>query len=339
MRTLNRQLVVWLLLCGCSGTSADPETPSNGRASAVAVVSVAPSASDEPPLAVSGSASVSASAPPPAEPSLDLAEMRLGDALAPAAARAREGKWPEVVQGVDKAWPSIEKAGQLDDMCAAQALKGRALFAQGQDKKAAEPFAKVLSIYREKPLATLGDTADPIVLARARVVMEAVSEATFFTPARQQRELEKSKPPVYRGNGDRDEVRRFIEKDFAAWLKKRREAMDEVEKGYQNVLSIQPMPSPRWVVKASERVGALHQSLLVAIGSVPIPKAWTGGGDIAGLPKQEIREAYLAALQEVSAPWVARAKAAYTVCLNRATSFQITLPEVNNCKKWLQDHE
>lgn len=342
-----RKLVLCVLgsvLCSCAGAATDPvATQASGRASAVTVLSAPSSAtvSEEPAPATSVSASAApatTSAKPP-EPSLDLAEMRLGEPLAPAAVRARESKWAEVVREVDKAWPSIEKAGQLDEMCAAQALKGRALFALGQDKKAAEAFAKVLAIYKERTLAPLGDTSEPAVLARARVVIEAVSEATFFTAARRHRELTRSKAPVYKGNGEPADVDRYIAGEFGAWFKERLKAVEEVDKAYQGVLSVQPIPSPRWVVKAAERAGALHESLLTDIASTPMPKAWLGSGEFAGRPKQQIRAAFADALKEATLPFVARVKGAYKVCVERAERFNVTIPEVNSCAKWLQDHE
>lgn len=343
-----RPLILGLVLCGCAGAGSEVVGNDHGAATSAQASASSAAASATPavdptigsaPASASASASASVADAKAVEPSLDLAEMQLGDALAPAAEQARAGKWAQVVRAIDKVWPSLEQAGQVDEMCAAQALKGRALSALGQDQKAAEPFAKVLAIYEEKTLKPLGDLSVPAHAARARIVVEAVSEATFFTPARRQRELSRNKPPAYRGNGSKQDVDRFHANEFRVWFHERRKAIDEVDRGYQKVLSIQPMPSPRWVVRAAERVGAMYESFLTDFSSVPVPKEWTGEGDLMGIPKRDIRKAFSDALAEAASPFVNSVKAAYKACVERAERFQVSLPEVNNCAKWLQDHE
>lgn len=264
--------------------------------------------------------------------------MQLSPALTSAAEKAREGKWAEVIREIDKAWPAIETGDQLDDMCAAQALKGRALVAQGSDDKAAIPFAKVLSLYEGRMLTSVGELSDPSGLARARVVVEAVSEATFFTAARRDRELRKARAPVYRGDGEKKDIERFTTEQFSIWLKHRLDAIELLDQAYQRVLFLEPMYSPRWAVKACERIGALYISLVADINAVPIPKAWTGPGEIAGIPKQDVRDAYAAALASGTAPFTARTKFAYTECAALAKRYRVPISEVDHCTQWLQDH-
>lgn len=271
-------------------------------------------------------------------PSKDLADLELGAALAPTAEHIRKGAWAKAAKAADAALAGIEKSGRLDDLLAVQALRGRARAKLGDTKRATTAFKAALDAYKPASLDAIGPADAPETIERLRVMVEAVSEARFFFAEEKRKAAEAEKLPAYRGNGTKDDVLKFVNGPFAKWFKARNANMVDVERAYVEVLDVQPAPSPRWVVRSAERVGAFSSSFATAVDRAPYPKEWEGEGDIAGIPKADILATYKRALADVTSPMQQRARAAYKTCVDRAAAFSVDLPEVALCKKWLDDN-
>jgi hypothetical protein len=169
----------------------------------------------------------------------------------------------------------------------------------------------------------------------------AVGEAVFFAAEQKRRESDKLARPVYRGSGAREDVLKFINTKLKDWVMAKRPAIEGVEKAYKRVVDIQPIPPPRWVVAAAERVGAMWSGFVDDFRNTPMPKEWQGDGPVPGangLTFKELRASYLERISEASEPMLQTARGAYRTCSEQAAKYRITDDRSRACDAWLAAH-
>jgi hypothetical protein len=167
--------------------------------------------------------------------------------------------------------------------------------------------------------------------------LNAVGEALFFAAEQRRKGVDAIKFPAYRGSGRREDVLAHIQTKVDAWMKKKMPAIEEAEREYRRVLDVTPVPPPRWVIASGARVGQLWGRFVAEFRAAPVPKEWlqTGPSPYGDLTWEEIRFAYLAAIDEKSEPYRKRAKEAYKACLSYSTRFQHFDESSRTCEVWL----
>ncbi|MEP7125114.1 MAG: hypothetical protein ABJE95_29560 [Byssovorax sp.] len=241
----------------------------------------------------------------------------------------------------EAAMAMIDRNARVDVQILAHAGLARALVGLHEDVRAAAEYEKVRASYRdpERVIKRLqqdysGDENRPV----ARV-LTAVGEAIFFFAEAKRREAEAIARPVYKGAGERDDVLKFVNRLVSTWIKERRAAIEGAEKAYAEVLNLQPMAPPKWVVASASRVARMHARLRVELLTLPFPKSWKAqGASPWGAPWEEIRAAFRGRLDEVSEPMEARAKAAFKACVNTSVRYQYFDEHASACSAWLSSH-
>lgn len=231
------------------------------------------------------------------------------------------------------------------------AARGRALLTLGRQREAYEEFARVEALWPGHALAsaairaTIGaeppgvaaslgapgeETVDRRVQRRLGTALEAVSEALFRRADGAVPPAATAPPPRYRGSGDDEAIRRFVDGEVKRWMQARLRALGEATTGYKAVVDLQPVPSPIWVVEAAARVGELWGDFAMALQGVPMPPRVRRDPELA--------RTYRAALTEATAPWLASARGAMETCVSYAARYQIASPASDRCVAWLGRH-
>lgn len=278
---------------------------------------------------------------PPPTPTPDLADEPGAPELDAAAAAIRAKKWVQARKQLDAALKALGPAGRVDAVLVGRALRGRTCAELKDLKCAATEYQEVATRYRAQATpqeldALGGDEAAK--LGRMRRSLDAAGEALFFMAEQKRAEADKVRMPEYQGDGSTVSVMRFVNKKVAEFVKKKRPAIEDAEKVYQQILGLQPMPPPRWVVAAAQRVGTMQGKFAAEFRAAPIPNEWKKNGTMPGsqVTYKEVREAYYAALDEASAPIVAQARAAFQVCKDLATKYGIQDEYARACATWLE---
>ncbi|HVK69965.1 MAG TPA: hypothetical protein VM694_36175, partial [Polyangium sp.] len=164
-----------------------------------------------------------------------------------------------------------------------------------------------------------------------------VGEALFFFAEQKRAEVDAIRYPEYKGPASRDDVMKHINTKVVDWVKKKRPAIEEVEKAYGQVLALQPLPPPRWVVASASRVGMLWGKFVAEFRAAPIPKEWRGNGPVAGttITFADLRRAYYEKLDEASEPQKLQAKQSFKACVNYSAKYQYFDPYARTCSVWL----
>lgn len=166
-----------------------------------------------------------------------------------------------------------------------------------------------------------------------------VGEAMFFFAEEKRRAAEAIRVPLYQGTGLRADIMAYTKGPLATWFAQRRTAIDEAEKLYLAGVSVQPMPSPRWVVASAARVARMQGMFVAELRAAPLPKSWKPTGPSAwGSSWEDVRAAYREALDQASEPIRARARAAYRVCLDYSMKYQYADEHSRSCATWLSSH-
>jgi tetratricopeptide (TPR) repeat protein len=220
----------------------------------------------------------------------------------------------------------IDRDATIDVQVRAHAGLGQALAELGKRKDAAGEYDKVRALYRDPPavlakMASMDEGARDRTLAR---VLTGVGEAAFFFAEEKRRAVDAVKRPAPAGA----DVAAYTRTTLPTWLAQQRGAISEAEKAYAEVVAIQPFPPPRWVVDAAARVARMHGKLAAQIRSAPAPKGLS----------DEARAAWVEALDEVSAPERARARAAYRRCVDLSVKYQHHDGLARGCASWLSRH-
>jgi tetratricopeptide (TPR) repeat protein len=159
--------------------------------------------------------------------------------------------------------------------------------------------------------------------------LDAVGEAMFYAAEERKKEKVDTLPfPVYKGSATKEDVLKYTEKTLKPWVMKKQAAIDEVDKDYQKVTELQPVPPPRWVIAAASRAGLMWGDFVDEFRKAPIPKEWKAD--------PEIRGTYYQHLDEASEPVkVSKAKPALKRCLDSSVKYQYFDEYSRDCEKWL----
>jgi hypothetical protein len=171
--------------------------------------------------------------------------------------------------------------------------------------------------------------------------LDAVGEAMFFAAEDRKKEKVDSLPfPVYKGKGTKDEVLKYMDKSVKPWVEKKQTAIADVDKDYQKITELQPVPPPRWVIAAASRAGLMWGDFVDDFRKAPYPKDWDKKGFVPGtgdtLSWSEIKANYLEHLDEASeAIKRDKAKPALKRCLDDSVKYQYFDEYSRECEKWL----
>ena len=146
--------------------------------------------------------------------------------------------------------------------------------------------------------------------------------------------------PAYKGTGTMDDIKKYIEKSVKPWVAKKQAAIEEVDKDYQKLTELQPVPPPRWVIAAASRAGLLWGNFVDDFRRAPYPKDWDKKGFVPGtgdtLSWNELKATYLQGIDEKSAPIKEqKAKPALKRCLDDSVKYQYFDEFSRDCEKWL----
>ncbi|MEJ7734483.1 MAG: hypothetical protein WKG00_35460 [Polyangiaceae bacterium] len=247
--------------------------------------------------------------------------------------------WAEARRQLATAMPRIDRSATLDVQIQAHALLGRALARTGSTGPAAAEYERVRSMLREpvrvrERLDALGGE-DGDKQRRLGKVLSALGEALFFAAEQKRRDVDAIRFPTYVGSGSRDDVLRHVNVQVAEWIKRKRPAIEALEKEYLAVLEVEPVP-PAWAIAAGARVGQMWGKFVAEFRAAPIPSEWKQNGmSPHGVPWEEIRAQYYEALDKASEPQKLRAKSAYEGCLRFSVTYQHFDEHSRGCEGWL----
>jgi len=159
--------------------------------------------------------------------------------------------------------------------------------------------------------------------------LDAVGEAMFYSAEERKKDKVDSLPyPVYKGPATKEDINKYMEKTVKPWVLKKQAAIEDVDKDYQRITELQPVPPPRWVIAAASRAGLMWGGFVDEFRAAPIPKEWK--------KDPEIRGTYYQHLDESSEPIKAqRAKPALKRCLDDSVKYQYFDEYSRDCEKWL----
>ena len=159
--------------------------------------------------------------------------------------------------------------------------------------------------------------------------LDAVGEAMFYAAEERKKEKVDSLPyPVYKGPATKEDINKYMEKSVKPWVLKKQTAIEDVDKDYQRITELQPVPPPRWVIAAASRAGLMWGGFVDEFRAAPIPKEWKKDA--------EIRGTYYQHLDEASEPIKSqRAKPALKRCLDDSVKYQYFDEYSRDCEKWL----
>jgi hypothetical protein len=171
--------------------------------------------------------------------------------------------------------------------------------------------------------------------------LDAVGEAMFFAAEERKKQKVDSLPfPVYKGSGKKDDVLKYMNTSVKPWVQKKQDAIEDVDKEYQKITELQPVPPPRWVIAAASRAGLMWGDFVDDFRKAPYPKDWDKKGFVPGtgdtLSWAEVKANYLEHLDESSEPIKRdKAKPALKRCLDDSVKYQYFDEFSRDCEKWL----
>jgi len=206
---------------------------------------------------------------------------------------------------------------------------------KGGDASAKAEYAKVRSLWQ--------NPADAIARINSAYASEdegsrqkrigkavtAVGEAYFYAAdALKKTEVDTIKFPEYHGPGTKEDVIKHVQTKVAAWLQKKKPAIEKVAAEYKKILDLQPEAPPRWVIAAGSRVGLMWGGFVDEFRAAPIPEAWKKDAELRGV--------YYDALDGASEPIKSgRAKPALVTCLAYSVKFEYFDDFSRSCEVWL----
>jgi hypothetical protein len=258
-------------------------------------------------------------------------------ALALAERAADQEDWAALEKRLLSWMGTFEGTAPLDLRMRAHALLGRAFSRHGQPQKAEPEYAQVRALWRDPTAAVRAirdDGGDDRRLARG---LTTLGEAIFFFAEKKRTEADALPFPTYRGKGTKDDIVKHVSTKVADWMTRRRLAIEGAEQVYREVVEIQPVPPPVWVIASASRVGQMWARLVAEVRASPIPAEWRRPGVLPGtnISAEDLRRLYYEAIDTASAPWKARAKAAFQTCLSYAVKFQHWDAYSDSCAAWL----
>lgn len=233
----------------------------------------------------------------------------------------------------------VDNVGEARDRFAGHALLGRTLVGMADAKAAEKEYATVRALWKnaemqKKIMAEV--EANPRNVGR---VLTYVGEALFFFAEQKRKDADAITFPEYKGPGEMAAVVKHINTKVVDWIKKKKPAIEEAEKAYQQVMELQPAPPPRWVIASASRVGGMWGKFVAEFRAAPIPKEWRQNGPVPGvqdLTYQELRNDYYERIDEAAEPQKQRAKAAFKMCVDSSVKYQYTDDFSRSCQNWLE---
>jgi tetratricopeptide (TPR) repeat protein len=264
-------------------------------------------------------------------------------AFAIGAHHAEHGDWSAAERSLGDAMRIIDANATVDVRLQAHAVLGRALAAQGKKGEADREYGRVRESFAdpsavEKALAALGGTEEQRQRRLAKTLL-ALGESLYHEADAKRAAADALAMPEYTGPGTRDDIQRFINAKVKPWMDKKHAAIEAAEKEFVHILEIKPAPPPRWVIAAGAAVGRMWGDFVNDMLRAPYPKEWDQKGYVPGVDPpllwQELRDAYLAAIQLASEPHKERAKRAYQKCLDYSVTYQYFDEDSRSCEEWL----
>ena len=173
--------------------------------------------------------------------------------------------------------PRADRVGTVRDRFLAHAALGRALLKLNDKQGAEHEYDTVRALWRnteiQKRLAVDTD-ADPRNMGR---VLNAVGEALFFFAEQKRQEVDSIRYPEYKGPADLEQMLKHINTKVVDWIKKKKPAIEDAEMAYQQIVTLEPAPPPRWIIASSARVGTMWAKFVAEFRAAPIPDAWKIG--------------------------------------------------------------
>lgn len=283
--------------------------------------------------------------PPPApillpsiEKNWDLAEVTIHASLEEGARRIRQGDWAGASKALSTAVNGLSD-GDFEARMVGYALLGRACDRKGDDTCAITAYTKVLELAKNseaKIKALIALHGDAVTNMVARLLL-AQGEALFYKAEQKRKAADAVQFPIYRGNGNRDDVLQHLSSKVIDWIKKKRILLEEAEQAYAEILKLDPAP-PAWIVLAAGRSGDIWSAFVYEFQTFPpIPSEWNGPGTVPGsdLTYEELRREYRKKLEDGSAPQRQHAAAAYKSCRDHAKKHGVAVIEGKRCEERL----
>jgi tetratricopeptide (TPR) repeat protein len=249
------------------------------------------------------------------------------------------------LQGAKKllagAMKSIDANATIDVRIRTHAALGRALHGLRDEKAAATEYDAVRALHAaHRAKAFASDEADEGQKMRAlAAALVATGEAVFFAAEQKRLAQRPPRPPSLARAAKLDDIEPFARGPLAAWVSERRRALDELERAYAELLAIEPVPPPIWVVRAAERVARASFALADDITALPAPGSSPAPGASApSRPSTALQQAWAAALERASAPELSRARALAQRCVDLAAKYQAGEIESAACATALSKH-
>lgn len=269
-----------------------------------------------------------------------------GIAFAIGAHYADKEDWENARKNLSGAMSTLDKAPP-DIQIQAHATFARALMHLKQANSAKSEYEKVRKLWGDGSAvqAKINDAykseGEDQKVRRLGKALDAVGEALFFAAEQKKKEKVDSLPfPTYKGSGQKDDIKKYMDKTLMPWVNKKKTAIEDVDKEYQHITELQPVPPPRWVIAAASRAGLLWGNFVEDFRKAPYPKDWDKKGFVPGtgdtLSWAEVKANYLENLDTASEPIKReRAKPALKRCLDDSVKYQYFDEFSRDCEKWL----
>jgi len=255
----------------------------------------------------------------------------MGDVLVTQERFAEAQKW------LDRWMRTILRSGRLDDVIHAHTLLARIHAKLGREKDAEEAYATVRGLWKDQEAAVKkiddGQGEEGPRLRRLGRALTNVGEAVFFFAEKKRAAVDAMHFPEFKGPASMAAISTHISTKVSPWMQKKRVAVEEAERAYQEVLALQPMAPPKWVIASAEQVGGMWAAFVDDFRNVPVPREWQAKGKHA-----EIGKVYREQLSSASEPMHFRAKAAYKKCVDVSMKYQYFDERALRCGAWLAKH-
>ncbi|MDP9033469.1 MAG: tetratricopeptide repeat protein [Myxococcota bacterium] len=242
--------------------------------------------------------------------------------------------WESTRKALSGAMGTLDKAPP-DIQVQAHATLARALLHMKSENPAKAEYAKVRALWGDgtAPQLRIKESykaeGEDQMAHRLGKALDAVGEAIFYAAEERKKEKVDALPfPAYKGPSSKEDILKYNEKTLKPWVVKKQTAIEDVDKDYQKITELQPVPPPRWVIAAASRAGLMWGNFVDAFRAAPIPKEWAKDA--------EIRGTYYQHLDEASEPVkVNKAKPALKRCLDDSVKYQYFDEYSRDCEKWL----
>ena len=258
---------------------------------------------------------------------------------------ADKSDWPGARRALAGAMRVLDRA-PLDLQVQAHATYARAL-THLQPAQAAAEYARVRAIWGDGAAvaSSLGNTyegatADDLAHKLGKT-LDAVGEAMFFAADADKHDRVDALPiPLYKGPRTKDDIKRFMDATMMPWARKKQAAIEAVDKEYQRITELRPVPPPRWVIAAASRGGMMWGDFVDDFRKAPYPREWDQPGFVPGtadtLRWTDLRSTYVEGVARASEPFKRdKAKPALERCLGDSVSYQYFDERSRDCERWL----